>query len=186
VELFDNSAKRINSWSFQTGWRNMLEGTSFEYSKDLASDLIVLHTSPVINGRNIAKQYFAIGNDRLQFVRMENDKGELIQNEYVFPNYEIGVVPDAKTVDQWASLLESNDTADVLSALVFLGGRHLTEAQRNFPSEPQGSKYAELFQYLIGSTPIRERIERLTNSANGWVRQAAMLAARGPRDRLLQ
>jgi hypothetical protein len=41
--------------------------------------------APLINGRNLAREYFAIGNDGLQVVRMENDKGEAVQNEYVFP-----------------------------------------------------------------------------------------------------
>jgi len=186
LQLFDATANRINSWSFQTGWRITFDSASIEFSNDLETDLIVLHMVRFINGRNIAKEYFAIGNDGLRFVRMENDKGEAVQNEYVFPNYEIGVVPDASTVEQWASMLESKDKASVLSALMFLGGRHITEPQRYFVSEPQESKYAALFQKLIGSPRVRELIERLSNSENTWVRQAALFAARGPRERLLQ
>jgi hypothetical protein len=186
LQLFDATARRISSWSFQTGWRIDLDRGSIEFSNDLASDLIVLHMARLINGRNVAREYFAISNDRLQFVRMENDKGEAAQNEYVYPNLEIGVVPDASTMDQWAKMLESKDKADVLSALVFLGGRHITEPQRRFVSEPQESKYAELFRQLVGNPRIRELIERLSNSDSEWVRQAALLAARGPRERLIQ
>jgi len=186
VQLFDATAKRIGSWSFQTGWRITLDSASFELSSDLANDMIVLHMSRFINGRNVAKEYYAINNDRLQFVRMESDKGEAVQNEYVYPNFEIGIVPDAHTADQWAGMLESNDNSDVLSALVFLGGRHLTEPQRRFPNEPQESKDAELFQRLMASARIQGLIDRLSGSPNEWVRQAALLAARGPRERLLQ
>jgi hypothetical protein len=139
-----------------------------------------------INGRNVAKEYFAVGGDRLRFVRMENDEGEAVQNEYVYPNFEIGIVPAGNTEEEWASMLESVDKADVLSALVFLGGRHITEPQRHFASEPAESKYAGLFRQLIGSPRIRELIARLRHSENEWVRQAALLALRGPRDRLLQ
>jgi hypothetical protein len=186
IQLFDVRGKRLNSWSFLTGWRLTLQEASIEFSSDLMSDVIVLKTARVVNGPNITREYFALSNDRLRFVRMENDKGIAVQNEYIFPNQEIGIVPAINTVDEWASLLESKDKADVLSALVFLGGRHLTEPERHFASEPQGSKWAGLFQQLVGSPLIRGLITRLSNSDDQWVRQAALLATRGPRERLFQ
>ena len=181
VQTFDGSAKRINSWSFQTGWRIALTGASIQYSNEIASDLIAIHTVPIVNGLNIAKEYFAIGGNRLRLIRLENDKGEPVQNEYALPNYEIGVVPEAHTVEEWAGLLESKDKADVLSALVFLGGRHIDVGP--WPSE---SKYAGLWRQLTGSRRIRESIELLSRSGSDWIRQAAVSAARGPHPRLFE
>jgi hypothetical protein len=186
IQLFDSAAKRINSWSFQTGWRITLDRASFEFSKDLDSDLIVLYTTPFINGRDVAKEIFAIRNDRLQFVRMEDAAGEAVQNDYVYPNWEIGMVPNARTVDEWAVMLESKDKSEVLSALTFLGGRHVTEPQRRFAPEPQEGKYGPLFQQVIEDQRIRLIIDRLSKSDNEWIRQAAVLAARAPRERLLR
>jgi hypothetical protein len=60
VQIFDAVAIRINSWCFQTGWRITLVSAAIEYSNDLASDLIVLQMARVINGRHIAKEYFAV------------------------------------------------------------------------------------------------------------------------------
>lgn len=117
-----------------------LDRASLEFSTDLASDLMVLHVVRLIDGRNVAKEYFFVGSDRLRFVRMENDEGEAVQNEYVFPNYETGIVPAGDTEEEWASVLDSADKADVLSALVFLGGRHITEPQRlSRPSQRRAS-----------------------------------------------
>src|ERR1022692_4089462 len=82
-------------------------------------------------------------------------------------------------------MLESGDKAVVLSALTFLGGRHLTEPSRHFAPEPQESKYADVFQRLMENPRIRELIGDLTKSVNAWVRQAAVLAAREPRERQL-
>jgi len=169
LQLFDAAMNSINSWSFQVGWRPSLLDATIEYSNEFARDLIVFHTAPVINGRNITKEYFALGNDRLRFIRLENDKGELARNEYVFPNYEIGIAPDAHTVEQWSALLESKDKADVLSALVFLGGKHIDEHGE--------SNYAALFRELIGSPRIHGVIEHLKNSDSEWVKQAALQAA---------
>lgn len=36
---------------------------------------------------------------------MDSDKGEAVQDEYAFPDFEIGFVPDANTVVQWDSIL---------------------------------------------------------------------------------
>ena len=131
-------------------------------------------------------EYFSVGNDRLRLVRLENDKGEIIQNEYIFPNYEIGIVPAAIMPDDWVRLLESKDKSDVLSALVFLGGRHIEGRDRDFGPGPHESKYAQLFRQLAGSAEIRDVIENLARSDNDWVRQAAALVLRGPSERLFQ
>jgi hypothetical protein len=185
VVLLDGQGIRMRSWSFQTGWRGTLDAASFEFSSNLRTDLIVLHTVPLINGRKITKEYFAIGHDSLRFVRMEDDQGALVQNEYVYPNFEIGIVPAANGPDQWADMLQSDDKADVLAALMFLGGRHVAESRRKFISEPKESKYAGLFEELLASPRIRESIEQLTKSEDECIRQAAVLAAREPRERIL-
>jgi len=82
-------------------------------------------------------------------------------------------------------MLESNDKADVLAALTFLGGRHFNEPGRASFGGPTESQDAWAFQQLMDSARIRELVERLTNSEDEWIRQAALLAARGPRDRPL-
>lgn len=185
VQVFDPLAKKLSSWSFQTGHRITFVDASIEHSSPLATDLIVLHMSRFINGRNIAKEYFALDHDRLRLIRLEDDQGKLTQNEYVFPNYEIGLVPDAKTVEEWARLLESGDKSDVLSALIFLGGRHLDGPDRGYGGGPGPleSKYAALFLQVIASPRIHDIIERLTNSDDEWIKEAAGLAAREPRAR---
>jgi hypothetical protein len=179
VQLFDGSGKTAGAWSFQVGWRIFLDGVSFKYSKDLGSDLIVLRTNPVVNGRDIGKEYFAISNDRLRLVRLENGKREITQNEYIYTQGGVNLVPDATNVDQFADLLESKDKADVLSALVFLGGRHLGERD----SYPRDGRYAALLQELMDSPRISALIDHLSNSDDEWIRQASKLATRGPRER---
>jgi len=54
---------------------------------------------------------------------------------------------------------------------------------RDFGVGPHESQYAGLFQKLVGDPGIHDLIERLGKSDNEWIRQAAQLAARGPRDR---
>jgi hypothetical protein len=186
IQLFDSTAKIIRSWSFQTGWRIGLSDASLERSAELDGDLLVIRTYRVINGRDVAKEIFAIGADQLRLVRLEDSNGNAVQNEYVYPNFEIGVVPEARTAQEWTELLQSKNKSDVLSALVFLGGRHLTEDARTLvPEEPRESKYASLFQELLAKPSVHNLIAQLANSGDKWVREAALLATRGPREREL-
>jgi hypothetical protein len=55
-----------------------------------------------MNGRDIAKEYFAIGDDGLRLIRIESKAGGIVQNEYVYPNFEIGLPPDATSEEEWA------------------------------------------------------------------------------------
>jgi hypothetical protein len=185
VLLLDNVPVTIRRWSFQTGWRSVLKDASLEQSTDRDRDLLVIHTSPVVNGRDIAKASFSIGGDQLRLIRLEDSKGSAVQNEYVFPNFEIGLPPKAHTVQEWANLLQSKDRSDVLSALMFLGGRHIAEDERGLLSDGQ-SKYATLFEQLLANRSIQNLIAKLADSDDGWIREAAILAGRGPRKRLLR
>ena len=85
-------------------------------------------------------------------------------------------------MNEWIALLESKRAADVLSALVFLGGRHMVETERRFVDKKDGL-YATLFEETILDANIRALISRHTKSPSRWIREAAALASRGPRDR---
>lgn len=178
IQLFDATRTLIRSRCFQTGWRNQLTSASLEYSEELNADLVVIRTTPVINGRDIRNEYFSISGDQVKLVRLENSVGTMIPNDYVFPNYEIGAIPLAQTVEDWTSLLNSNDKSEVLSALIFLGGRHLdTQEQMLYPKLGRSS-YAPLYQQLISTAAIRDLLSQLMNSSSPWIREAAVLAAR--------
>lgn len=182
LQLFDGKGARINNWCFQTGYRSQLVHASMQYSMALSADLIVLHMQHFL-GRPIAKEFYAIGDNRVQLVRVEDIRGKQAQAEYIYPDWEIGIMPQPKTVDEWIRLLESQDKSDVLSGLIFLGGRHLAGPDRR--SEPEEGPYAPLFMRLISDPRIQEIIGHLRNSHDPWIAESARLAARGPRERPL-
>jgi hypothetical protein len=176
IQLLDAAGKPLGDWSFQTGWRVFLKLAIHEYLSRLRADVVVFDTGPI-------KEYFAVGDGGLRLVRLEDGQGRAAQNEYVFPNFEIGMAPAAVSVDQWVGVLESSDKADVLATLVFLGGRHVAERERQLVSEPHESKYAALFLQLAGDARIRDLVRGLMASDDSWIREAAELAVRGPRER---
>ena len=165
VQLFDRASTLVRTWSFPTGYRNVLKDASFDYSSDLDTDVLVIRTAQVINGRDVAAEYFAVGDDNLRLVRLEDSKGSVVQNMY-HPEAAIGVKPSVQSIEEWTDLLRSMDKSDVLSALVFLGGEH--------------PGYEPLFADLVYTKGVRDLIEQLTHSNNQWIREAAYLAWSGP------
>ena len=145
------------------------------YSNDLGGYLIDISTLaiPVINGRHTGNEYIVVRNDHVQLVRLEDDKGKLVQNSYEYPNSQIGPIPDAISIEDWRALLESSEPSDVLSALVFLGGTHF---QRNpFPENIAHESSAQVQRYkgAIGDQQIWALITKLESSDNKWVSEAA-------------
>jgi hypothetical protein len=110
---------------------------------------------------------------------MENERGEVVQNEYEYSNVEIGFVPAGKTQEEWIAMLRSARKSDVLAALVFLGGNHITDGRRGTTAESAAGSDASLFKKLVVDERIRGLVKRLSRSDDEWVRQAAELAARG-------
>jgi len=157
IQILDEAARRVSGWSFQLGWRGDFRGASLIYSEEVGELEIVIQMQPVINGRNVCKEYFAVGAYPVRFVRMEDDKGEFVRNEYV-ANFEVGIRPEGQKGNDWIAMLDSRRTADVLSALVYVGGG-LGEPP---PWNPR----------------FQEIALRLTKSTNQWVRKAALDAAR--------
>jgi hypothetical protein len=66
------------------------------------------------------------------------------------------------------------------------GGQHLDKQARMMLPEPHESTYATLFRQLVADARIRDLITQLTKSDNAWIREAAALASRGPRERPLR
>lgn len=175
VRLFDSGGHRIASWTFRSGWRADFSGASFEYSPRLGCDVMILRTEAAFGGRDITREFFALKHNKLTFVRLENSGGSLVSNNYVLPNYEIGVVPDAKSVSEWIRLLQSEDKADILSALVFLSGSH-TARPGIWSAGPMESKYVEKYRELIHDPNVLRIVERLSNRGDDWIKNAATLA----------
>ncbi|MFN7923955.1 MAG: hypothetical protein U0Q16_27890 [Bryobacteraceae bacterium] len=185
VVLLDAGGRQILGRSFQTGWRMTPGRATFRYSPGLGRDLVALDMERFANGRNIAREYFAISGDDLHLIRLEDDKREAVQNDCVYPNYEIGFAPPAKTVAEFVRMLESNDKTEVLAALVFLGGRHLTDSRR-LAFGYRESVHAQTFRTVIADARIQDLIARHRRSQSQWIRQYAELAARDPSERPME
>ena len=180
VHLFDRAGTELGHWSFSTGWRLLLVNGSLESRPEVSAQVLVVQTGPFLMGRNVARQYFGFSGDRLRFIRMEDDTGAILRNNYNNPNHTLGIVPEAVTLDEWVGLLESHNGVDVLAVLTFIGGVH-TKPEDASPSwEHEDISQAEMAQRLQRDVRICDLIARLSEADNDWVREAARLAIAKP------
>ncbi len=144
-----------------------------------SGQILRLDVSPAANGRDVARQYYAVIEGRLALIRLEDHQGELIENIYDPPDFAIGPrVPD-RTPQEWEQALLSNDPAEILRSLVWLGGWHVRRGTPEHRVSGESRAGAELADRVLHRPLIQRRVcAELQNSAgsNPWIRQAARRA----------
>jgi hypothetical protein len=125
IYLFDLNGKQLKKLSFDSGWRISLTDINIRYSNKIGRELIEVGSEPVINGRDVAKQYYALIDRDILLIRLEDSRGQLVSNLYGAPNYTIGTNRTGLAAEERKSWLKSNDTAEILASLTWLSGKHL-------------------------------------------------------------
>ena len=177
ILLVSTSGAEIGSWSFSTGWRIDIQSASISFDDKLQAQLITVSTAPVINGRDVAKQYFALVDDKLYFIRLEDSKGKLIRNHYLSPNHTLGGDLPAKDVAGWSALLESRKLPLRLAALTYLSGTHMNPDRPRMDVVSESVEDAELGRTFRMAASTKKYIEEYQKSDNAWLKEAADLAA---------
>lgn len=177
ISLFDLDGRLIDSAEFGAGWRISVSEIRFIKAKDIEGEVLEVRSYRHINGADVVKQYYALLEDTMTLIRLEDSSGALFQNTYRTPNHTIGQTKTGRPAADWERALVSNDTAEVLAALTWLGGHHLD------PSEADGSYVYEDLSEARLAKEVRQRpavkaaVNALRNSNNAWVREAASSAA---------
>ena len=177
VSVFEPDGQLLSSSAFSTGWRLHLEGAMLSSENPLGVPLIVALTRPSINGSDVARQYYAIIEDKVALLRFESSSGRLLRNPYAAPNLAIGPPLPQRSPEEWARALMSADPAQVLRALMWLGGRHLDPQRQLPPYMHQAPAESRLVTEIRSREDVRRRVETLKSSDNAWLREAAEFAA---------
>ena len=177
VHVFSLEGKLLNTSAFSSGWRITLTEMQLKYMPEIGREALEVSSKPVINGRDVAKQYYALIGEKALLVRLEDSGGQLIRNIYGAPNHTIGLTLTGRSAKDWEKALESNDVAEVLATLTWLNGIHwdprTPAAEYN---EEMGE--ARLADDVRSREGVKVAIRRLMQSENTWVRNAAELAAK--------
>ncbi len=156
--------------TFSLGWRDSLESASFERLPEVEGTVVVLKMKGL-------KQYCSVFEGRLRLIRLETHDGHLAPNIYYAPNITMGPRPVPRTAEEWEKSLSSPNAAEILDALVWLGGYHAPPGAKPVPmllhEDLVVAQLAYDVQQRIG---VQSRIHELGQSSNAWVLEAAQAA----------
>jgi hypothetical protein len=123
------------------------------------------------------KQYYSLVGEQMLLIRLEDSEGKLIPNIYGASNHTIGLNQTGRSAAYWEKSLESNDRAEVLAALIWLGGIHWNPAVAAPDYQHEDMSEARLAEEVRALESVKAAITRLRKSDDAWVRDAAKLAA---------
>lgn len=178
-QIFDSSGNHINSLSFKAGWRIDLKDIKIRYSSEIGREIVEVSSEPVINGRDIVKQFYALVGKEILLIRLENSKGQAVKNDYTAPNFTIGLNISGRSENYWENSLKSGDSANLLASLTWLNGIHINPEKlpafyKKVPHETISE--AKLALKVQNNKNIKLVIQNLSNSENNWIKEAANLA----------
>lgn len=176
VHLFSLEGKLLGSSAFQSGWRITLTGMKVKYLPELGREVLEVSSRPAIGGRDVARQYYALIGEEMLLVRLEDSDGRLIRNYYDTPHATIGPTLTGRPADEWERALESNDVAEVLATLTWLGGTHLNPRNPLLVYAHEEMSEARLADEVRALEGVKAALGKLAQSENEWVRSAARLA----------
>jgi hypothetical protein len=143
---------------------------------EIGREVLEVSSRPVINGRDVAKQYYALIGEKVLLVRLEDGGGNLIRNIYGTPNHTIGLTLTGRSANEWEKALESNDVAEVLATLTWLSGTHWNPRNPSPEYAHEEMREAQLADYIRSRKGVKLMLKKLTQSENTWVQNAAQLA----------
>ena len=178
ISLFTTDGKLIDSSEFEAGWRIALSEIRLVLVNGIRGEVLEVDCVPFINGADIAKQYYALIGNKMKLIRLEDSNGVLVRNYYGSPNHTIGFVQTGRSADDWQETLVSNDLAEVLATLTWLGGGHLNpgEAEPNYMHEDLSE--ARVVEEVRARTAVKAAVNGLKHSQNRWIREAATATAK--------
>lgn len=177
VSVFDHQGKLLDSSDFGAGWRIMITKTRFVYMKTFGREVLEVESQPTINGADVRKQYYALIEDRMRLIRLEDSNGDLRVNFYGSPNHTIGFTDVGRSAEDLEKSLISEDTAQSLATLTWLGGDHLDPQMGEPGYYHEDLSEARLVEEVRARPAVKKLVNALKDSRNKWVREAARSAA---------
>ncbi|HEX7773855.1 MAG TPA: hypothetical protein VF435_15645 [Pyrinomonadaceae bacterium] len=152
VHVFDTAGNLLNEQEFNAGNRVFLTSIQVRRIQMISSDVLIGQGQFDFGGHSLT-QYYVLSENQMALVYLELD-GLPDTNRYATIGPEI-----QRSVDEWEKALHSDNDAEVLVALLWLGRHDSNE-------EPAISIVSSREQ-------VRKRLFELSQSENLWVKAAA-------------
>jgi hypothetical protein len=168
IHVFDTSGHLLSRQDFSAGWRTILTAMNIRKNYFFNRDTLAVYGEYCFGGSPSSEHYVLVGNS-IVLAYMEVN-GKFDRNDYLNTNLTVGPVLSQRTPDDWEAALNSNDIAQVTSALIWLGGAHWNgQAPPYDEDKPEAQKVSA----LLVRDSVKKRINDLTKSDVPWVNIAA-------------
>jgi len=167
VHVFNNCGRRLSVNDFNAGSRMVLTGLRIRKAYLLEQDTLIVDSEYCFGGHN-ARQYYAVVGNRITLIALERD-GKWLRNDYQNSNLTVGPRID-RSAGEWEKALDSADEAEVLSALIWLGGQHWNGQAAPYDDDKGDT---EKVTALRSRDSVRQRLKQLSESQDYWLRTAA-------------
>lgn len=174
--LLSPSGKMLSDSEFSTGHREYMQGVELNSLIDGEYPIIVFKMSRVPFPK-IPKQYYAKLGNRFDLIRLEDNEGKAMRNEYYVSHFQSGPNVPLQTEEAWEADLLGNDRLKVLRALVWLGGVHWNKPEeRTVDKQGESAQFFKLVRKVRARPKVQARLKQLAAGKNVWEREAAVLA----------
>ncbi|PQO36098.1 hypothetical protein DTL21_09255 [Bremerella cremea] len=148
LTTFNSSGQVIKNESFPTGYRNNLVDANIEHESPFGpTPILRIRTGPGIHGTPAREQYYAVVENEIVLLRLEDNNGSRIKNR----QYSLGPEPTQRTETQWLSGLRDPNPIEVLRSLNWL-------ADADSP---------------VDSAETVAIVKQLSTHPNAWIAEAA-------------
>ncbi len=175
LRLFDAEWSHLGSTLARTGYRMFIRDAVLVDRPAIDRDLVLVRTYG--NGftkKREERQFYAVLDDRIALVRLEDGAGRPIRNRYWNDIVARGPDIPSRTSEDWIEALRSDEIAVVLEALVWLAGKHvLSTAERPPDTRKESIADSKLFEAVRGwaaSDSLRD-----LDTSHVWVEDAVEL-----------
>jgi hypothetical protein len=185
IHIFNRDGKFLDTSSFSCGWRVTKIETQITKMTEIGRDILLISgdwMDGIFPNGPRYKEYYALVDKKIMLLRLEentkdNPAYQLIRNNYG-PDLQMGLTNIGRSAEEWTKALKSNDYAEVLTALTWLGGIHLNS--RNPPSlqnwTHENIYEAQVADELHSRKDVQEILQKLSLSSNPWVKEEATFA----------
>ena len=182
AHLFDADWRQISVANFPTGYRISLFDVWQERVLALPDPVLAVRLGSIGSFGDFTyrqRQYYAVRDDRLALVRIENEGGAATRGSFAAAHPWTGPEPLRRTTAQWIESLSSPNTADVLETLTWLGGRHLpADKPRQANVNEESVEDSKAWESVRDDPRTRSALDALAKSPDRWIREAAALVLR--------
>ena len=145
VCIFDNGGHLLNQQEFSTGMRAAITGIKIREIDQLAPQTLIVQGEYFFAGTAFYQYYALSGNQIVMIYYLSGFSFRPISYGKIGPMIE-------RSADEWQQALESSDTVEVLSALMWFSGSHSD---------------------IDAQASVQKRLAELSESDNFWIKSAA-------------